>query len=104
MPVYLYERVEGTCEECPGRFEKLQNVNEEAYWLCPRCYHPVKRVPTSFSVGKGSESLGNDTQVKAEDAARKGFSQYRKVENGVYEKTAGEGPPMIVHPPGKNDD
>jgi putative FmdB family regulatory protein len=104
MPVYLYERVDGTCDECPGRFEKLQNVNEDPYWLCPRCYHPVKRVPTSFSIGKGSTSLGNDAQVTADDASRKGFTQYRKVETGVYEKTAGNGPSIIVQNTGKDDD
>jgi putative FmdB family regulatory protein len=104
MPVYLYERVDGTCDECPGRFEKLQKLDEEPYWLCPRCYHPVKRVPASFAIGKDSGSPGNDRQVTAEQAAAGGFSQYRRLEKGVYEKTAGNGPPVIVQPPGSNED
>lgn len=104
MPLYTYERTDGPCDECPGRFEKLQKLDEEPYWLCPRCYHPVKRVPTSFAIGRGTGSPGNESQVTPEKAAEGGFSQYRKLETGVYEKTAGPGPNLMIRPPDDSHD
>lgn len=38
MPTYLYE-----CEKC-GRFEKFQNIKDEALKKCPDCGKEVKRI------------------------------------------------------------
>ncbi len=77
---------------CPNRVEVLQKVGEDALAFCPNCGLAVKRIVSkpAFEVKKvTSESK----------AAAKGFTTFKRAERGVWEKTAGEGPDLIVGTP-----
>ena len=58
--------------------------------FCPKCYNPVIRKISRPNLASQSPSL------KEDNIAKKGFTQFRKVEKGVYEKTAGKGPDFIT--------
>lgn len=89
MPIYEYEREDGECEICPGRFEWLQDISDEPLAHCPWCGLKVKRV-----ISKSSVHVKTDTSADA--AAKKGFTTYKRSEEGVWEKSAGAGPDAIV--------
>lgn len=71
---------------CPGRVEAIQSMSDEPLKFCPTCGLDVKRVISrpAFKIDSG---------VNADKAAEKGFSTFRKVGQGQYEKIAGEGGP-----------
>jgi putative FmdB family regulatory protein len=89
MPVYEYEPTGHECFMCEGRVAVIQGVDEEALKFCPQCGLDVRRVISKASI----KIAGKPTEDRA---SRKGFSTFRKSEAGVWEKTAGEGPDMIV--------
>ena len=90
MPIYVYEPTgEESCSVCEEGFEVLQKLNDEPLAQCPECDHPVKRVLTAPNLAHHSPSLDEG------NIAKHGFTQYRKLEKGVYEKTAGKGPSII---------
>jgi putative FmdB family regulatory protein len=101
MPIYAYERVEGACERCPGRFDELQKLNAEPLTQCPRCGEAVRRTLSSFAIQRGG-ALSASRDLTPDQIGKAGFTQYKKVEPGVYEKTAGKGPNTIHKPPGQN--
>lgn len=89
MPIYEYELAEGECQMCPGRFEALQDIQDEPLKHCPGCGMPCKRVisKVSFSVRE---------QVDPEKAAKKGFTTWKRARKGEWEKVAGPGVDAIV--------
>lgn len=89
MPIYEYEKCDGDCEICPGRFDALQGINDDPLAYCPTCGLSVKRVvsPMRFAI---------DKTTNYDKAAKQGFSTYKKSEYGVWEKVAGEGVDAIV--------
>lgn len=84
MPVYEYEPDDRECLICDGKVAILQEVGEEPARYCPHCGLEIKRI-----VSKASFSFAKD--ASPEEAAKKGFTVYRRLETGVYEKAAGEG-------------
>ena len=90
MPIYEYQAAgEQNCEHCADGFEILQKIADDPFTECLNCGNPLKRVISAPNVGSSNESL------KAENLDKKGFTQYKKVEKGVYKKTAGKGPDFI---------
>ncbi len=67
----------------------MQGIQEEALKICPTCGLEVKRV-----VSRASFQLGRE--VSEDRAASRGFTTFKRVEKGKWEKTGGEGPDMIV--------
>ncbi len=92
MPLYEYEPLSGDCLICNGRFESLQGVNDPPHTFCPTCGMDCKRVVSKAQV-KVAKYHGDH------HAGRKGFTTYKKVEKGVWEKTGGEGPDGIKGTP-----
>ncbi len=45
MPIYEYELADGECQMCPGRFEALQEIDEEPLKFCPGCGVPTAAAP-----------------------------------------------------------
>lgn len=88
MPIYEYEPDDRECFICRGKLEVLQSLSEPACSLCPICGLPVKRLISKASVIKSYS-------VDHQKAGEKGFTTYRKAQQGVYEKIAGEGPELI---------
>jgi putative FmdB family regulatory protein len=90
VPIYEYQADAGGCARCATRFEVLQSLSAAPLTACPDCGAPCHRVVSAASVvGGGAHRLGE------KHVAKHGFTQYRKVGKGKYEKTAGKGPDTI---------
>ena len=89
MPIYEYELEDRDCQMCPGRFEALQDLEEEPLKFCPGCGLPCRRVVSraSFSIRKGTDP---------DSAAKKGFTTWKRASKGAWEKVAGPGVDAIV--------
>lgn len=90
MPIYVYRAATGRkCPHCVDGFDALQGLNEPAMTGCPECGAPIARVLTAPNLVSPKPSLTE------ENIGKHGFTQYRKAERGVYEKTVGKGPNVI---------
>ena len=91
MPFYEYSSSSGPgCDHCRSRFTVLQKLAADPLTRCPRCQGPVERVISSPHVVAGQAH-----RLKESSIEKAGFTQYRKIGKGVYEKTAGKGPGII---------
>lgn len=91
MPFYEYACLaEQPCASCEGNFTVLQKVADPALTACPKCGRPVRRVISPPNVVSGKAH-----RLKESNIEKAGFTQYRKISRGVYEKTAGKGPDII---------
>lgn len=79
MPVYEYKAVKGGCGNCRGGFEALQSFKDEPLKSCPECGAPVKKLQSSFSVGKGN--ILSNKNLKSH-----GFTKLRREGKGRYIK------------------
>ncbi len=90
MPIYEYAAIARGCAHCEAHFDVLQKLAEAALTHCPECGALVQRVISAPNVASGN------AHVLSEDhAAKRGFTQYRRTEKGVYEKAYGKGPRYI---------
>jgi putative FmdB family regulatory protein len=86
MPIYEYAPTSGRCDKCNGLFEVMQHLADAKLSACPTCGQPCERRISRVALG-GTWSL---SEGKIQQS---GLTQYKKVEKGVYEKTAGtDGP------------
>lgn len=87
MPIYEYApRSEEHCPFCKSGFEQLQKITDAALEQCPKCNADVTRQISAPNVQKG------DSDLSPSNIEKHGFTQYKKVGKGEYEKTAGKGP------------
>ncbi|NND45088.1 MAG: zinc ribbon domain-containing protein [Xanthomonadales bacterium] len=90
MPIYFYQPTTNDhCDDCKAGFEVLQKVAAPKLTQCPECGAPTARAVTAPNIARSGPSLDE------KNIEKHGFTQYRKVETGVYEKTAGKGPKVI---------
>ena len=90
MPIYVYRaKSEAGCERCLAGFEILQKLGDAPLNECPHCLAPVAKVISAPNLAANAPSLSD------ENVGKHGFTRYRKLEKGVYEKTAGKGPDLI---------
>ncbi len=91
MPFYEYICSEAPgCEHCREAFTQLQRLSDSPLTTCPACGSAIRRVISAPNlVGNTASDLKPSTIEKA------GFTQYRKIGKGVYEKSAGKGPGII---------
>jgi len=91
MPIYEYHSADQhSCDLCENVFEVMQKLSDNPLKLCPQCHNPVKRKISRPNLASQTPSLKRDNLEKH------GFTQFKKVEKGVYEKTAGKGPDIIT--------
>ena len=90
MPIYEYAAVDKGCPHCQARFDVLQKMADAPLTQCPECEQAVTRVISVPSVAAGGSHL-----LKEDHFSKRGFTQYKRAGNGVYEKTAGKGPKFI---------
>jgi predicted nucleic acid-binding Zn ribbon protein len=95
MPTYVYEVVLEDGQ--PGeRFEVFQTMSDPPLTQHPETGEPVRRVimpphiAGRFSPLKGTRAMKDDSRLE-----RLGFTKYVKSADGTYEKTCGQGPPLI---------
>ena len=91
MPIYEYQAAgEKSCDYCQAGFDVMQKLSDNPIEICPECYNPVRRKISRPNLASSAPSLSES------NIAKHGFTQFRKVEKGVYEKTAGKGPDFIT--------
>jgi putative FmdB family regulatory protein len=91
MPTYTYEpSTDQCCRYCLGGFDRRQKVSDDRLTTCPECGEPVKRVISAPALARPTPNIDE------KNIGDKGFTQYRKLEKGVYEKTVGKGPDILM--------
>lgn len=91
MPFYEYvSREANGCDHCSSPFTVLQRLSDETLAACPECGRPVRRIISPPNVVAGEAH-----KLKESNIEKAGFTQYKKIGKGVYEKTAGKGPGVI---------
>jgi putative FmdB family regulatory protein len=90
MPIYEYRSTATGCPTCKPGFDRLQRISDPEPSQCPDCGGAIERVISLPSLAIGGKHLLQEKRIG--DA---GFTQYRKIGKGVYEKTAGKGPDVI---------
>lgn len=91
MPIYEYvASTPRSCSTCSAGFERLQKLADAPLSACPDCGAPVHRVLSAPQVVAGQGHVLRESHI-----AKHGFTQYRRVGKGTYEKTAGKGPDTI---------
>ena len=90
MPTYEYRPLE-PCDLCGDVLEVFGSIAScSDLERCPTCNKPIERLLSASSFAMGSAHIHKEAHF-----SEKGFTQYRKLEKGVYEKTAGKGPAII---------
>ena len=90
MPIYTYRSTEAGCPCCRDGFDLLQKLSDAELETCPKCGTPVRKQLSAPALAIGGAHLLSEQKI-----GEKGFTQYRKIGKGVYEKTAGKGPDII---------
>lgn len=89
MPVYEYLAEDGGgCGHCRTKFQWLQAIAESPLTNCPKCGWGVSRI-----VSRASFKVGQNTSP--ENAAKHGFTTFKKAGKGTWEKLAGPGVDVI---------
>lgn len=90
MPIHEYRCTSDGCAHCRAGFDRLEKLDQPPLDQCPQCGAAVARV-----IGAPALAMGSAHLMKEKKIADSGFTQYRKIGKGVYEKTAGKGPSII---------
>ena len=93
MPIYEYRCDHASCTACGQHYDTLQRLGDETLAPCPACGCPGTRVVSAPAVASGGTH-----RLKEKHFSERGFTQYKRLEKGVYEKTAGKGPKIIRDP------
>ena len=90
MPIYEYQASgQNGCEHCMSTFDVMQKLSDPELKFCPKCHNEVRRKISRPNLASPAPSLS------PENIEKHGLTQFKKVEKGVYEKTAGKGPDYI---------
>lgn len=92
MPFYEYIAVnpDAGCDYCNQPVTILQKIGDPPMEKCPYCGQKTRRLISPPSIAGQ-----NSRAPSASEAEKAGFTQYRKIGKGVYEKSAGKGPDII---------
>lgn len=97
MPFYEYKLVaeleqqpSAGCPDCRPTLTVLQKINDPVLTQCPHCQDAIRRMISPPHVVSGKAH-----QLKQSSIEKAGFTQYKKIGNGMYEKTAGKGPSIL---------
>lgn len=95
MPTYHYQaKTHQSCTHCAGGFDVFQKLSEDKLSVCPECQAPVKKIIQAPLIA-GKMTRDANSTLSEKNIEKQGFTQYRKVGQGKYEKTAGKGPNFI---------
>lgn len=81
MPIYEYQASspDESCDHCRDGFECLRKLSDPPLAACPECGSPVAKQISAPSVGASQTGLDD----RAKNA---GFTKYKKLGKGEYEK------------------
>lgn len=86
MPIRVYQASgEQYCQHCLAGFERLEKMDAMAITQCPHCGAALRRCVSAPSVIHADGSM-----LKPANLEQHGFTQYRKVGQGEYERSAGQ--------------
>jgi len=96
MPIYVYgpklnAGEKRACDACAGTFEIVQRMSEEALAKCPKCGGAIERLLTTPSV-TGAKHYKKHSPRQIAEA---GFTKYKRMGHGYYEKEFGKGPQSL---------
>jgi putative FmdB family regulatory protein len=77
MPLYEYEICEGNCPVCGGKFTLHRPLSAKPLTNCPACKKPVRRIWSTFNSPKA---------LSVSDAKKAGFSVFKRLGKGEYER------------------
>ena len=80
MPLYEYEICDGECLVCGGKFTLRRPVTAAPLTQCPACKKPVRKVISLFNTPSFMKPLS------VTDAKKAGFTVYKRLNKGEYEK------------------
>ena len=92
MPVYEYEPVDHDCLMCPNRVAVIQSASEEPLKYCPDCGLDVRKVISEAA-------FKMDRSDKLERAGARGFTTWKRAQEGTWEKVSGPGVDVIQGSP-----
>lgn len=92
MPIYEYEPIGFPCTICDERFEVIQEIADDPLQYCPTCGMACRKLVSSVS-------FKIDKTPNATEAAKKGFTTWRKAGAATWEKVAGPGVDVIQGTP-----
>lgn len=90
MPIYVYVPTAAPCPTCRDGIERLQRLSDPPLHACPDCGAALQRALTAPGVVSGQSQ-----RLKESHIGKYGFTQYRRIGKGQYEKTVGKGPDTI---------
>lgn len=88
VPIYEYEPLAHDCLMCEGKVAAIQGIQDPPLEYCPDCGLPVRRVVSSASFKVINTAL--------KTSGEKGFTTWKKVESGRWEKVSGPGVDVIT--------
>jgi putative FmdB family regulatory protein len=80
MPLYEYELTEGDCKVCGGKFTLNRPLSAKPLTNCPACKKPVRKIISTFNSPMKLKPLS------VSDAKKAGFSIFKKLGKGEYER------------------
>ena len=80
MPLYEFERCEGDCKICGGKFTLRRPLSAPELLKCPLCKAPVRKVISAFNTPKVLKP------VSISGAKQAGFTVLKRVGKGEYER------------------
>lgn len=92
MPIYEYRCENPDCPSHGRRYDRLQKIDDPAA-PCPDCGQVGQRLISAPRLASGGSHRLQESHI-----SKHGFTQYKRLEKGVYEKTAGRGPDIISDP------
>ncbi len=93
MPIFEYRCDNPDCTAQGRHYDRLQRLGDDSAAECPDCGQPGTRQISAPAIAMGSAHT-----MKESHFSNRGFTQYKRLEKGVYEKTAGKGPAIISDP------
>lgn len=80
MPLYEFERCEGDCKICGGKFTLRRRLSAPELVKCPLCKAPVRKVISNFNTPKILKP------ASISDAKKAGFTVLKRLGKGEYER------------------
>ena len=94
MPIYTYQIFNDDGSE-GGTFDVLQKISEPALTEDPETGKPVRRIIGAPSISGRHSDRATTNRLSDSNIEKHGFTKYKKVGQGQYEKRAGVGPRNI---------
>ena len=105
MAIYEYVITEGTCDECPGRFEAMQRMSDPVLTDCPACNESeLQRLVSAAAFRlkgsgwyetdfkKGGKKNLHDSGDSGSGASKPGTSEAKSTTKSADTKSASTGP------------